>query len=636
MNKLRNLFKKATTWCVILAIVVISASAAVIGGINSKKTTYKSAYERIMAEDGFIYGVTVPWWKYSKSAFGSYVKADGTTVLPTYDEATFRDIILNCKSIGLNSINFWLFTYYAGIKTDSVGNIEGFDEYFMDNLLAVMELCKENDMSIALTTYVHTMETISYRETEDWGELTFQPLVNPDVRKQFMDKILDPLCEAIKDYEDIITLFNVYSEPEGQVDGRNGAAFATDWENNFIFIKDSVAVMKKHFPNIPVTVAGGWGSELSNYNELGLDLNGTDIYEATGKVYDPDDENSDMPVICMEFGHDAGSGGDTVSDEVKINHMSKSMNNFKAHGYVGEYYYAYNGGTGGGLSFLNNDTMPNSLCNMIPAMRYIIEDQKAEFRGVDLSEVTAPDKPGLIGMENSLSISWIASRRADKYKLEVSKDNKKWEVVDDNILPEDIDADGNNICDYTFKTPQAGGECYYRVTAYNSDGESAVSDSRWYNIPELFCDEEDNLIKNHSFETGDFTNWTNNAPDAFKLVKGEAAEGEYYIDVDGKITWNPLYQTVNVERNTDYVLTFWAKSPSSYDRQQPPTVYKLIDTAIWSNFTGDLYFKNFGDDWKIYNMTFNSGERDQVTVYFADGNSQDLCIDSVYLFKKSN
>lgn len=619
----------------LLAIIVIAISVTVIADSNlldNKKN--KSAYARIMERDGFIYGANLPWYKYARNLFGSYIDGDGNTVMPTYDEKTVSDVIENCQAIGLNSINFWLYTYYAGIKTDNVGNILGYDDYFMDNLRATLNLCKKYDITVALTTYVHTIESTG-RHSSDWGEIALQPLVNPKIRKQYFDKIITPLCEMLKEYEDIIVLFDVYREPEGQVENRNGRAIGTDWDNSYDFIKESAKLMKKYFPEIPVTAAGGWGTVLSRYNELGLDLNGTDIYESTGKVYDPSMQFSDMPVVCMEYGHD--SGDVAVSDEIKIAHLSKTMENFKISGYVGSYYFAYNGGSGKTLSLINSETAVNDLCNTTAVMHFKIIDQIMEYRGIDLSEVTAPDKPALIGSDNPFNVVWFGSRDVDTYKIEGSYNGKNWKVLADQISVEEADEDSNMICSYRLKSIEQGKNYYYRVTATNSDNESSVSEPRLFKIPYITCSDEDNMVVNHSFETGDLTGWHTSASvnKAFVVEKSDNAyDGQYQISHSGNQSWDYLGQTFNVEPDTDYIFTFYAHAAPSYKQVSPPSVYKLIDPDRIVNLVGGDLFYKVSDDWLAYTLTVNSGDHERITIWMNDGGSPELYIDNVFFFKK--
>ena len=637
-DKIRNmkiLGKTLTVLILCVAIALSAISVLAVADMFVKNKKYRNTYERILARDGFIYGSVMHQYG-GKNIFGARrVAPKDKQALPGYDEAVMRDVLQNHKAMGLNSISFWLFTNYAGIEIDEVGNILGLDEYFEKNLRAVLKLCREYDVTASLATYVHPGEMMAQDGiTNYYMERIMQPIVNPEIRQQYVEKVLYPVADIVKEYEDIVIMMDVFAEPESTIDGSNGYAFSTDWETTYDFIKASVQAFKKKLPDMPVTCASGWGSNLSLYNNLGLDIIGADVYNNDGSVYDPSEQITDAPVIAREYGISSNIGRD---EELQLAHATKFLDNAIKAGYVGAYFYQFNGWNTETWSLTKSYTNVNDLRPLCAPLSYYIADKIAKHRGIETSDDSVAEAPHILGLDNPFMVQWIAARNADKYTIEGSKDNKNWTVLAKDLLPEDVDEDGDNMCRYRLSEVAQGTGYYYRIKVVNYNGKETYSAARKYNIPLITCSDQENLLKNYSFETGDLSEWRTDDNDAFFPV--EESDGGTYGTKAVHITpaggrWPYFYQSVNVKPNTDYVATIIYRCDNSQASVVQKSHWKIRNgNPHTGGVTGEIHFNYSETDWLIDNITVNTGDRDSVSVFFTAGDSV-AYIDAVFFFEK--
>ena len=71
-----------------------------------------------------------------------------------------------------------------------------------------------------------------------------------------------------------------------------------------------------------------------------------------------------------------------------------------------------------------------------------------------------------------------------------------------------------------------------------------------------------NLVKNGDFESGDTSNWNNDAGNGFTVVE-ESGDKCAYLEYNAA-DWGNIYQYVNVEKNTDYVFSYSYKADSRF------------------------------------------------------------------------
>ena len=120
----------------------------------------------------------------------------------------------------------------------------------------------------------------------------------------------------------------------------------------------------------------------------------------------------------------------------------------------------------------------------------------------------------------------------------------------------------------------------------------------------------DNLIQNPSFETGDSSGWTETQPADTSVSSATAADGtwsvKYLLTTPGTVS--PLRQTIAVEPNTDYTLTYQINYPVSGTTGAVTariTVNGVKHKSTTSSSTGG---------WTQKQIAFNSGPATSVTL----------------------
>ncbi len=117
-------------------------------------------------------------------------------------------------------------------------------------------------------------------------------------------------------------------------------------------------------------------------------------------------------------------------------------------------------------------------------------------------------------------------------------------------------------------------------------------------------------IVNGSFENGD-EGWKLTGKCA--IVSGDAYHGSYAVHLEHSQTWaEALTQTLPVDKNTDYTLTFYTKRVSGSGAWN----LCLMDGKKQTQLTtkGDNWFKQTTKDWLKVSVTFNSGSFDSLFI----------------------
>ena len=137
------------------------------------------------------------------------------------------------------------------------------------------------------------------------------------------------------------------------------------------------------------------------------------------------------------------------------------------------------------------------------------------------------------------------------------------------------------------------------------DGEKYIDNIRVVELGQQVGAGSD--VTNGDFEAGTILGWA--AAGTSDVTDTEAHSGQYSLMVNGPTSWTAIKQTLSVEKNTDYLLTFWGKAPTGSG------LYKVIGQDN-SNLTGDLWLNSDTADWQCYKASFNSGDNTEVTVDF--------------------
>lgn len=124
-----------------------------------------------------------------------------------------------------------------------------------------------------------------------------------------------------------------------------------------------------------------------------------------------------------------------------------------------------------------------------------------------------------------------------------------------------------------------------------------------------------------------------------------AYSGSHYLRgtlaaLNGSFSLRPVGVLLEVEANTDYIFSFWAKSTFNvniYGAVVPVNATGPVTAFAENTLYNKIIAKS--DDWKNYTLTFNSAEKAQIALAFggnSDGFAQSedyYCIDDVAVYK---
>lgn len=607
------------TVCVPLSIFTFGAKAA------------SSLYAQVLQRDGFIYGINIPW--FSDASYGRNLSENSRDpkLKTAFDKKQVTKIFRNCNAIGFNCLRIRLFEQMEGIAFGENGEITGLYPSFLTNLRTMLEIAKEENVLLDLVVQPSigkTLSTALYKADKSEYDFKTQMFVNSAVRNQYIKKVVEPLCEAVRSYPDVVMAMEPVCQPENDVYEQNGSPYGTSFDNMAAFAGEVTASIRSRLPNIMISMESA-REQVYCYNDLDLDIVGVSKYNNTGEVLPAGSFKSVKPMWLSSFG---ASSQYNSSNDFQMQYVLSFYNNAMKNGYQGAFYwsYGYMAANADSLSLIDRGT--GKLRPAAASIHFNILNRQYERQG--FGDVL--DKPVLLYIDDLLNIQWIGSRDAYTYTVERSTDNKKWAVIAKELLYYEVD-DGSYFCTYSDKTAEDGVDYFYRVTAVSMEGVKAVSESTAPILKKIICPEEENLIKNNGFETGDASQYIVNSKD-FSVVQGTANgkthSGSHAGYMTGATPWKPVSQTVAVKPDTNYTLTAYVRLVAAKDewggylfiRKTDGTPLEPRDvSANLSNYTNSA-------DWQRVTIDFNSGSNSALAFSFVNGGAE-LYIDDIYLFK---
>lgn len=405
-------------------------------GITDTEVAETTRYAQIMAEDGFVYGISVPWFTYDDQGHNlssNLLKGYDCT----YDHDTAYNILYNCKAIGFNAVNIWLFSGLEGIEFDENCVATGLKDDFVANLTDVLEIATDLDLGMTLTIQPH-LEGL--KDTGYYGILT-------DSAKQtaYLNNVVNPVLELAAQYKDIIVSTVAYCEPD--IDVKLGAATVAQAK---ALTSAIAAASKSVLTDVPVGVAfsmvvaadDNYSDFVNLQNDANIDYLGYDYYNDNYDSVPVPQWNCDTMLTECSY-----QDIENVDEAVLIQNI---FNKAKSAGYKGAYYWTYSSDT---LALVNRD---GSYSNAIGAAYKLIRTARNDF-----AENEAP-----VVLYDKNQIVVLANPTAEEYVIEKWDSAAGWTEVDYLLNPYE---DESAIVSYTVDAVDNG---YYRVGAYY--GENCV------------------------------------------------------------------------------------------------------------------------------------------------------------------
>lgn len=606
--------------------------------------TYNNALDRLLAEDGFMYGIDWDWfgsWNNDTGVLGDdNILHRDSPYRPEYVERA----LYNMNAMGINCLGTWIGPQGCFTFDESNGHVSGLDDKFIENLRNLLESCRKTNMYIAPALLTHDFggaeaDTVVDGRTEnERATWFFRFYYDEDSRKAFLENGIAPMCKILAEYQDVIACVPLTIENGSHAnDIETGMMYYSQhngytWEN-FATLQNALHdEVKKVMPNVYTSCEdiGGWPDNMFKYNDLKVDIISPQMYTKTGNFWDPETYMTTRPGYFGEFNFSEGADGMYTNS---IEYMDKVMERYYRSaielGYLGAFYFGWSFGDSGRYSYFTSPSTDDyeAMRNFAIPVSYIISDSKHEYRGT-----SGKDIPVLFYNNGSENNYWIGGRDVDYFILERSDDGGEWKVINDNIEPLDYQVD-NGLIKYTDSTIKEGVTYRYRVTSVYNDGEKvtgkAGNEMTKFIPVEYFVDSKGNYAggfedgdfigsKEKAQETGYSDGWYKTMGKVGEIRKGEDAKtGEYYFygnSSDGT-TSNVLYggqmcYNFKVQPSSMHTISVYAKnshgmlSISVHDAE-------TNESLCWQTFPGD---EEDTGEWKRSMTNFTSPAHGKVYV----------------------
>lgn len=252
----------------------------------------------------YLLGVNYPWLNYGHDFGTTAWGHDGVSNETSYKQIDTDFAYL--KDQGVHVVRWFLFgDCRASPEFDPNGIITGFDEYFYPDLDAALAIAKKHNIYIILVL-------LDYRLTEkpkDVNGVKFgghsRVIIDPTIRKTFLDNALKPLLERYGKNRRIIA-WDVFNEPEGAMDisGGKWTSESVTTEAMRLFVMEVVDCIHAHSSQ-HVTLGSVSRQSLSYWKDSRLDFYQYHYYD-NREVQSPLDYpcanlKLDKPCIVGEF-----------------------------------------------------------------------------------------------------------------------------------------------------------------------------------------------------------------------------------------------------------------------------------------------------------------------------------------------
>ena len=552
--------------------------------------TYKSEFDRLMAEDGFMYGVNWDWFGTWQQQISNLGDSEITGYKSYFRAEYFKRAVYNLKAMGFNTLANWIgpngtYTY------DETGLVTGLNATFEKNLKDLLEACRETGMDFVPGLLTHSYGAIDNERVingltvQERYHKYFRFYYDDEAREAYINNGINKVLDILKDYQDVIPVIALTIENGSRTnDTENGMVYGTlgpTWEDMATLMNATHDAVKAKMPNVLTSVEdiGGWPGNIAKYNDLKVDLEGFNYY-TTSNFPDISSMMLTRPTYLGEFDvfHDSDDYKNVTQeylDNIRKTYYEKAVKG----GYMGAFYYPFHyNETSSKSTFFTGSSADryDQLRGWVVSAAYSITDLKHEYRGT-----SGMDVPALFYNNGTKDVYFMGGREISNYILERRENGGEWKVVTDKITPAD-NMINNGLIYYKDETLKEGVTYEYRVTAVSVSGEKATS--KVGNAFELFVPEESFVDSNGNyaggFEQGTLNGvknqWPNSngwykeeswMPELAQFATGDARTGDYYLKVDvangigvaGNYSARWAYN-LTLKPNTQYTLSFWAKN----------------------------------------------------------------------------
>lgn len=268
-------------------------------------------------KESFSYGINYAWKNYSAD-FGGLAAWGKKGV--AQDAASFETELRDMAANGIEVVRWWVWPEFwnDSITFDANGSPNPLGQQAIDDALKALEIADKAGVRIMFCLFSFD----GFRPTRESYGITmtgYHDIVIDDTkRSKLMSNVVQPLVAAIGDSQHLSALhsWDVINEPEWAMTGENKYgkdAFEPDHELQAIthdqmeaFIGDTIKILRRETPNIPVTIGSAAVKWISAWSNTDIDFYQPHIYDWVNDYW-PYSKSpaelgiSDKPVIMGEY-----------------------------------------------------------------------------------------------------------------------------------------------------------------------------------------------------------------------------------------------------------------------------------------------------------------------------------------------
>lgn len=391
-----------------------------------------------------VYGMSVPFLNVASQGH-NLSSGTLTGYAASYNFSDAYNTLYNCKAIGFNAVNIWLFTTFEGIEFDENLKPVGLKKDFVNNLTSLLQIAEKLDVGLTFTIQPHidVLTSSGFGGSKDVYAEYFAVFSDSEKRSAYISNVVEPVLELIAEYESNIVSIISYCEPELEYIGEITKTVNTDLSATkaimYSVITEISNASKAIMPKVPVGIAL---CDYNNYNDYkALETNGTldfigyDTYNASGYL-----PSTDMKVIT-----ECGITSDSTD---YVTNITNFFTNAKNAGYKAVYYWSY---TADNITGIVNFADAKRY-SAIEAIYKIIRDIRAE-KGM-ISDYNTP-----VVLCDKNYVVFLAPKNASYYQIHRydgldENGNQIWNMVKDY---------GANVGIGVYAATEGG---YYKVTNF--------------------------------------------------------------------------------------------------------------------------------------------------------------------------
>ncbi|MBR5524797.1 MAG: carbohydrate binding domain-containing protein, partial [Clostridia bacterium] len=612
---------------------------------------------KVLKEDGFLNGIDYMWIEDGHTFSDNYVFGYDTNTFSDGNgaEQAYNDMI-NIKALGYNAVHIMAQGgMMEGVVYGDHGEVLGLSEDYKQNFRKFLQIIDETETNIAVFLQFHTTQIYEKLGKDAWDYAT-QFYASEEVCQQYMDRVMTPILDMLKEVEHRILFLSLGDELENEINdselgwntNNSRVVYGVSFDDMYRFYSELNDLCKAKMPDIPRTI-GANAYFLHKYGELELTAIGHNRYTEFGTDFELMDHweyKTGLPMYFPEWGIDCWTN--QMSWQAFEDRNMVMLDKIRENGFFGAFFWRYEHTQKSDAQLTMYNTFwefPADYNTLATRFAYEARKDLHAYQGTDGSF----DPPVMFAYNGDGLVTWLHAEKGETFDLERSLDGgKTWTKLLTGVKNSACVSPRNaNIGYYQDDEVQEDQEVLYRVTAYGAGKTqrsepsvqvpaTAASEGGGSTQPEVDDPTEepaDNLVKNGDFEDGldGWTTWT--ADGGVCVIDPTAdAEGGPAVKITGRTDYTAELSTVimPVTPGVDYEVSFDMLSDPGY-----LSMGLFIKGGTATNCGKTIHEewpKSAPDGWERKTYRFNSEEYEYIRICFSNASlGQTYHVDNVTL-----